>query len=203
MAACLLMAYVWLGISGGLSLIYGHAVASFYYDAFLHTLFLGFAFSMIFAHAPIILPSILGVSLTYHPVFYVHVALLQVSLALRVIGDIGVWVDVRRWGGLLNVAVILLFMGTMVWAILRGKTGRSSTQLTTQIPAKPAPCPTPRRITFWSQPHRHSLVWHRRSTENITLHHPVRRDRPQQYPRNRHAPRTAALHVNLWYVSRS
>ena len=120
-AACLLMGYVWLGISGGLTILYGDAIVGYRYDAILHTIFLGFAFSMIFAHAPIILPSILGVSLQYHPVFYVHFALLQLSLGLRVIGDIGLWLDLRRWGGLLNVVVILLFMGTAIWTVVRGQ----------------------------------------------------------------------------------
>lgn len=120
-AACLLMGYMWLGVSGGLAIVYGDAVAGYYYDAMLHSIFLGFAFSMIFAHAPIILPSILGVSLNYHPVFYVHFALLQLSLGLRIFGDISLWLDGRRWGGLMNVAVILLFMGTSAGSVLRGR----------------------------------------------------------------------------------
>lgn len=35
------------------------------YDAMLHTIFLGFVFSMIFAHAPIILPTITGLSIPF------------------------------------------------------------------------------------------------------------------------------------------
>ena len=33
------------------------------YDAMLHSIFLGFVFSMIFAHAPIILPTITGLAI--------------------------------------------------------------------------------------------------------------------------------------------
>src|SRR6187397_1290221 len=42
------------------------------YDAIVHTFFLGFAFSMIFAHGPIILPGVLGLNVKpYHATLYV------------------------------------------------------------------------------------------------------------------------------------
>ncbi len=49
-----ILAYAWLLISGLLILI----PTGFYYDAFLHTIFLGFAFSMVFSHAYIIFPAL-------------------------------------------------------------------------------------------------------------------------------------------------
>ena len=80
--------------------------------------FLGFVMSMVFAHAPVIFPAILGVPLRYRPAFYAHVALLQASLALRIVGDL---VDAlarwRVWGGLLNAACLLLFLANTVSAI--------------------------------------------------------------------------------------
>ncbi|UCD42672.1 MAG: hypothetical protein JSV69_03420, partial [Chloroflexota bacterium] len=47
--------------------------------------FLGFVFSMFFAHAPIIFPAVLGNPVVYSPFFYVFLILLQVSLAGRMI----------------------------------------------------------------------------------------------------------------------
>jgi hypothetical protein len=54
-AACLLPGYVWLIMGGCLWLIAGLPSSNLTIDAMLHTLFLGFVFSMIFGHAPIIL----------------------------------------------------------------------------------------------------------------------------------------------------
>src|SRR5690606_5110742 len=60
-AACLLPGYVWLVVGGLVWLIYGgQYVAGPVYDALLHTIFLGFVFSMIFGHAPVIIPAVLG-----------------------------------------------------------------------------------------------------------------------------------------------
>lgn len=119
-AFCLLLGYGWLGVSGILRIIYGGVSGGFFYDAILHTLFLGFVISMIFGHAPIIFPSILGRSLNYRPVFYAHLILLHLSLALRVAGDF-VWsMSLRQWGAMLNAIAILLFLFTTVSTILLG-----------------------------------------------------------------------------------
>ena len=53
----------------------------------LHVLFVGFVFSMIFGHAPIIFPAVLGVRVTYRPVFYLPLGLLHASLVVRMVGD--------------------------------------------------------------------------------------------------------------------
>ena len=58
------------------------------YYRLLHTVFLGFLFSMIFGHAPIILPAITGVAVPYRQAFYAHLALLHISLAIRLGGDL-------------------------------------------------------------------------------------------------------------------
>ncbi len=109
-AFCLLVGYLWLLVSGTLTLLYGGVMAGFYYDALLHALFLGFVFSMIFGHAPIVVPALLGRAITYHPRFYIHLSLLHLSLLLRVAGDLAPWWQGRRWGGLLNEIAILLFL---------------------------------------------------------------------------------------------
>jgi hypothetical protein len=114
---CLLSGYVWLGISGLLALRFGGMVAGPRYAATLHALFLGFVFAMIFGHAPIIFPAVLGAPITFRPAFYAHLALLHLSLALRVIGDLAPWWLGRKWGGLLNVGVILLFLANTIYAM--------------------------------------------------------------------------------------
>lgn len=123
-AACLLPGYVWLMIGGLFWLLYGgQYMAGPFYSLMLHTIFLGFVFSMIFGHAPIIVPALLGVQMTYTPLFYGHLILLHLSLALRVISDLLLWYPGRRWGGMLNMVVVLLFMGvTAVTAVRHSRT---------------------------------------------------------------------------------
>ena len=116
-AACLLTGYVWLGAGGALSLIYGGEAAGMYYDAVLHTVLLGFVFSMIFGHAPIIIPAVLKLPVPFNTRFYAHLALLHGALVLRVIGDLLLDAQARQWGGLLNGAAIILFLINTAWAV--------------------------------------------------------------------------------------
>jgi hypothetical protein len=110
-AVCLLAGYGWLLLGGGLALAYGNPGAGLVYDAILHAVFVGFAFSMIFGHAPVIFPSVLGVSIPYHPGFYGHVALLHLSLTARVTGDLWALPPLRILGSWGNAGAILLFLG--------------------------------------------------------------------------------------------
>ena len=117
-AVSLLSGYLWLGVAGLLALCSGHVSAGPQYDAILHALFLGFVFSMIFGHAPIIVPAVLGLGVTYRPAFYVHLALLHASLALRVFGDLVPWLSARQWGGLLNGLAIVIFFANTAYGVL-------------------------------------------------------------------------------------
>ena len=77
----------------------------------MHAIFLGFVMSMIFAHAPVIVPSVLGRPLPFRNYLYIPLALLHVSLILRLAG--GDWAgntDAWQWGGSLNETAILLFL---------------------------------------------------------------------------------------------
>jgi len=122
MAVCLLSGYVWLGVSGVLWLLLAHHFQSGpKYDAMLHAIFLGFVFSMIFAHAPIIFPSITGLALPFCGAFYVHLLLLHVSLSLRIAGDLMLWISAYRWGGLLNIMAVVMFLGNNIYAIKLGR----------------------------------------------------------------------------------
>ena len=111
LAACLLL------VAGGLWLAVGHEPAGVFYDAMLHAVFVGFVMAMIFGHAPVILPSVLGIPLQFHPSFSLPLAVLHASMLVRVASDLAVAPAIARWGGLLNAAAILLFGLTMVRAV--------------------------------------------------------------------------------------
>jgi hypothetical protein len=55
----------------------------------------------------------------YRPSFYVHVGLLHASLVTRVAGDLVGLHGLRQWGGLLNEAAVVVFVGNMVWTASR------------------------------------------------------------------------------------
>ena len=86
----------------------------------LHSIFLGFVFSMIFGHAPIILPSVLGVALPFRRAFYAHWALLHLSVLARVGGDLGLPMLAPAWSGLANVLAIVLFLVNSARAVRLG-----------------------------------------------------------------------------------
>lgn len=121
MAICLLAGYFWLAVG---SLLWIRSpelfVAGLYYDAMIHAIFLGFVFSMIFAHAPIIFPSITGLAMPFLVDFYVHLGLLHLSLVIRIAANLTGWMGGHRWGGLLNVAAVLLFLLNNIRAVRRG-----------------------------------------------------------------------------------
>lgn len=109
LAVALVSGYVWLAVAGGLALAFGLPGAGARYDAVLHALLLGFVFSMIFGHAPVIFPAVLGLPIRFRRRFYAHLALLHVGLAVRVGGDL---IGLPGWtqaGGLLNALAIGLF----------------------------------------------------------------------------------------------
>ncbi len=110
MAACLLSGYIWLGAGGIVWLRLGGVTAGAQHDAMLHVVFVGFVMSMVFGHAPVILPAVLGGSIVYRRRFYAHLSLLHASLLLRVVGDLAAITIAVRWGGLLGAAAIVLFV---------------------------------------------------------------------------------------------
>lgn len=109
-AVALLAGYAWLLAAGLLWLTSPGIPAGLRYDAEMHALFLGFVFSMVFAHAPIIWPSVLGGGIRFAPRFYGHLLLLHLSLLLRVGADLADWEVGRRWAVVLNTLAILLFL---------------------------------------------------------------------------------------------
>lgn len=119
-AVALLSAYVWLGAGALIGLFAGGMFSGAAYDATLHAVFLGFVFAMVFGHAPIILPSVTRFPVPYHPVFYLHLALLHLSLILRLAGDLWGHPEWRSAGGLLNAVTLLVFVLSTLTAVIRG-----------------------------------------------------------------------------------
>lgn len=116
-AWCLLTGYGWLIIAGILGIIYGLPAAGYIYDALLHIFFVGFVFSMIFAHASIIIPSLIGKLVPWSRYFYLPFFLLHGFLLIRVVGDLLYVIDIRIWGSYGNVAAILLFLGGILFQL--------------------------------------------------------------------------------------
>lgn len=120
-AVCLLGGYAWLAIGGAIQATLAAQRAGPHYDAALHAFFVGFVFSMVFGHAPVILPAVLRVALRYTPWFYLPVAVLNLSLALRVAGDLAGMHGLRAAGSAGNALAIALFIATAASASAHGR----------------------------------------------------------------------------------
>lgn len=118
-AACLLSGYAWLVAAGLLGLAGAFAPGHGWRDAALHAISLGFVFSMVFGHAPIIFPAVTRIKIPYHPALYLPLALLHLTLALRVFGGLSDNLDLRQTAALLNGLVLVLFIATMVTLVRR------------------------------------------------------------------------------------
>lgn len=118
-ASCLLIGYMWLGFGGMMAIWKGAVYAGPDYGILLHAFLLGFVFSMIFGHMPIILPALTGIKLHYTPLLYGHLVLLHTTLIYRMYGNLALDFTARRHGGLLNVVAVLLFISvTILLAIM-------------------------------------------------------------------------------------
>ena len=125
-AVCLLSGYVWLALAGGIILAAGLAPGRLSYDAALHALMLGFVFSMVFGHAPVIFPAVLRVAVPYHAAFYAPLALLHLSLIVRLAGDAAALHEWRSAGGMLNALALLAFILNTIAAVIRGRLNKTS-----------------------------------------------------------------------------
>lgn len=124
MRACLLSGYCWLGFGGLLLLSGPQALQGFYYDMTLHSLFVGFVFSLIFGHLPQLLPRLLNQPEVQHRSLWLPLLLLQLSLGLRLAGGLWAYQPLRAWGALLNVGALLAYGLTILWLL---KTRRQQT----------------------------------------------------------------------------
>jgi hypothetical protein len=116
-AVGLLGGYLWLVVSGALLALVPGWWAGPLYDVVLHTFFVGFVLSMIFAHAPVIFPALLQMELRDSGWWYGPLAMLHLSLLLRVGGDLLSHQPLRLAGGIGNGLALLAFLMVVVGSL--------------------------------------------------------------------------------------
>jgi hypothetical protein len=112
-AICLVVGYVWLATGSVLGLM-GQTVA-------WHALWLGFVMAMVFGHAPIMLPALAGWRPEPTRWALLPLAVLGVSLALRVVASVTGWADGLAAAGAGHALAFVLFGAVMVQAVRRGR----------------------------------------------------------------------------------
>jgi hypothetical protein len=124
MAVCLLLGYGWLFIAG--TAWVGMSLGLPWRDAALHALGLGFVFSMMLGHAPVILPAIARLKVLFSRVYYVPLFLLHVSLVVRVVPG---HVDYRALAGgaAANALAIAAFAATVAGSAVAWRIRHPST----------------------------------------------------------------------------
>ncbi len=134
MAVCLLLGYVWLAFAGVLMMGFSPLESGLRYDAALHSFFVGFVFSMIFGHAPVIFPAVLIVQPVFGRRFYLHLVLLHATLLLRVTGDLATWPEARKWGAVGNAVAIGLFLLNTISGIILSRLSLKSSRRSKAAP---------------------------------------------------------------------
>ncbi len=121
MAVAFILGYVWLAVAGIAWTVSDRVVGPVATDVGLHAVFLGFVFSMIFAHAPVILPAVTGLRLPYRPALYIPLLLLHTALVVRFIGAAAENRTIWRIGGVGTESAIVLFILVAVASGLGGR----------------------------------------------------------------------------------
>ena len=117
-AAAMLGGYAWLGVSGLAWLVLGAPRSTAAYDLVVHTLFLGFAMSMVIAHAPVILPAVIRRPLPYRRLLWTPLVVLHAGLLLRVAGDVTGATTLWQTGGVVTVVALLLLPLTAAFSVI-------------------------------------------------------------------------------------
>lgn len=126
MAACMLAGYGWALVAAGIWVVRGPVLSGYGYDTVVHSLTIGFALSMVMAHAPIIIPAVARRTIPYHPLLWAVWGLLQLGLIVRVVGgaraaiELPAGLSAWQFGGAVDVLTVLLFVITTIGLILWG-----------------------------------------------------------------------------------
>jgi hypothetical protein len=118
-AVSILAGHLWLAVVGLWLLIAPAGSAAFSYDAAVHAITIGFVLSMVFGHAPIILPAVSGLRVRCTGYAYVPLALLHASVALRLAGDALERPDLRAAGGIVTAIALVGYALTLALASRR------------------------------------------------------------------------------------
>jgi len=118
-AIAILIGHGWLGIAGVLLMLAPTGITAFFYDAVVHAITIGFVLSMIFAHAPIILPAVIGTRVRFSPASYAPLILLYISLVLRIAADFLESADLRVASGLITIIALAAYAVILLLSTMR------------------------------------------------------------------------------------
>lgn len=126
-AIALLAGYAWLALAATTWLVSATLAGDAAYDTVVHATFLGFAMSMVLAHAPVIGPAIVRRPIAFRAVLWLPLALLHGGLVVRLVlgdglGNLGLW----RAGAVLTVLALLALPLALVSAARGARTRRTS-----------------------------------------------------------------------------
>ncbi|WP_083562839.1 hypothetical protein [Boudabousia liubingyangii] len=121
MAVAMLAGYFWLAVAAVIWAVAGELTSGPAYEAAIHAVTLGFAFSMILAHAPVIFPALTGRPLPWRPFWWVLLGALHASLWLRLgVGLVWQFANLWQWAASLNVVTVLgLVVTVLVTAVVQ------------------------------------------------------------------------------------
>ena len=111
-AVAMLAGYGWTMLPAVLWITAPPTFSGYGYDAIVHALTVGFAVSMVIAHAPVIIPSVIRREVPYHLAMWVPLALFHLSLLIRFLSGAREAALPWRFGGTLGVCAFLLFVVT-------------------------------------------------------------------------------------------
>lgn len=112
-ASSILAGHAWLAVAGIVLLAEPSGTVVFSYDAAVHAIAIGFVLSMVFGHAPIILPAVTGLRVRFSRVAYVPLGLLHISVIIRVMSDLLGLVDLRVASGVITIVAIAGYAATL------------------------------------------------------------------------------------------
>nr|WP_284537299.1 hypothetical protein [Pleomorphomonas sp. T1.2MG-36]CAI9398505.1 hypothetical protein ANOBCDAF_00075 [Pleomorphomonas sp. T1.2MG-36] len=116
-ALLLICGYGWLIVAAASLTLLPPGEALYGHDAAIHAIAVGFILSMVFAHAPIILPAVTGAPVRYVPILYLPAVLLQLAIGLRIAFDAMEATERLHCPAWLTIAAIVayvaLLLGTM------------------------------------------------------------------------------------------
>ncbi|MCS4485168.1 hypothetical protein NXS08_06780 [Gleimia sp. 6138-11-ORH1] len=117
-AAAMLAGYFWMLVAGFVWAIAGFQPLGTLYELPIHALTLGFAISMVFAHAPIIIPAVIHKNFPYSKVLWVPLIALHFGLLVRF------WLSftldlpgLHQLGSAGNIVTIFVFVGLVLLSI--------------------------------------------------------------------------------------
>lgn len=117
-AVSMLAAYVWLTVAGLTWVSGGPPTTTAAYDIVVHGVFLGFAMSMVVAHAPVILPAVIRRPLPHRPIAWLPLVVLHAGLLVRVAGDVSGHGGMWQAGGVVTVVALLLLPASVIASLL-------------------------------------------------------------------------------------